>query len=175
VSGARRAAVVVAGVLLVVAVVALLAWRASDDASSDEPGARGGAGVVVDDLRDARDPFAALTEGTVTVGGRAVRVVIADRESERVVGLRGRADADPYEGMLFVFDGDTTTAFTMAGVPAPLDIAFFDDSGRRVDRLRMEPCAGTDVSCPLYEASDAFRYVLETAAGEMPPGSLRVR
>jgi uncharacterized membrane protein (UPF0127 family) len=76
--------------------------------------------------------------------------------------------------MLFVFPTDSTVAFTMAGVPDALDIAFFDARGRRVDQLRMAPCAGTDATCPVYEADGAYRYTLETAPGAMPTGRLRV-
>jgi len=166
VSPARRAAVV-AGVLLVVAGVVLLAWRLVDDEPSTPQG-------LVTGVEDARRPFAGLTAGTVDVGGQAVRVVVADSTGERIQGLRGRSGPEPYAAMLFVFPGDTTTAFTMAGVPDPLDIAFFDRRGARVDALRMEPCVGTDASCPAYRSSAPFRYVLETAPGEMPTGRLRV-
>jgi uncharacterized membrane protein (UPF0127 family) len=77
--------------------------------------------------------------------------------------------------MLFVFEADTRAAFTMAGVPAPLDIAFYAADGTRVDKLRMEPCVGTDATCPAYQSSAPFRYSLETVPGALPAGSLRVR
>lgn len=174
-SSSRRAAVLVAGAILLVAIVGFLIWQAVDDGSTTGPGGiPSGTAAVASALTDADPPFDALTAGTITVGGRALDVVVADREDERIQGLRGRADASPYAGMLFVFDGATTTGFTMAGVPAPLRIAFFDDAGRRVDELRMEPCAGTDATCPVYESSAPYRYTLETAPDEMPSGKLRV-
>lgn len=173
-SDRRRAAFVAAGVVLVLVGVALLAWRALGD---EEPTATAGASArppaVVTDTAPAGAPFASSTAGTIRVGGRAVDVVVADSLDERVQGLRGRPDAAPYSGMLFVFPTDSTVAFTMAGVPAPLEIAFFDAAGRRVDQLRMEPCQGTDATCPVYESSTPFRYALETAPGEMPSGRLR--
>lgn len=171
----RRSAVVAVGTVMVLAGLALLAWRAVDDgrSSAATPESSPAATVAVD-VGPATDPFASLTTGTIRVGGRAVDVVIADRLDERVQGLRGRPDPAPYSGMLFAFDDDTTTAFTMAGVPAPLDIAFFDAAGRRVDQLRMEPCPGTDATCPVYEAAAPYRYSLETAPGAMPTGRLAV-
>lgn len=164
----RRAAVLVAGALVVAGIVALAWWVIddTDDAASS--------GAVVSDVVDARKPFTGLTAGTVSVGGQPVSVVVADSLDERIQGLRGRPHPGPYAGMLFVFPGDTTTAFTMSGVPEPLEIAFFDAEGRRVEELRMEPCEGSDVSCPAYRSADAFRYALETAPGEMPAGNLRV-
>jgi uncharacterized membrane protein (UPF0127 family) len=170
----RRAAVIVAGVLLLFAGVALLAWRAADDGTSADAAGAGRSSVVIEDPGPATAPFTGNTEGTITVGGAAVHVVVADGEPERVAGLRGRDDAAPYDGMLFVFDADTTVAFTMAGVPAPLEIGFYAADGTPVDRLRMDPCQGTDATCPVYESSGAFRYALETTPGAFPRGRLRV-
>ena len=170
-SGRRRTAALAAGVILVVVALAL-AWRALDGGASSAATATD---AVVRDLGPAFAPFAGLTAGTVKVGGRPVEVVVADSLGERVQGLRGRSDAAPYAGMLFVFPEDSTVAFTMSGVPDPLQIAFFDERGRRVDELRMEPCFGTDADCPVYESSSPYRYTLETAPGEMPAGRLRVR
>lgn len=169
-SPARRATFAVAGVVLLV-VVALLVWRVLDDDASGS--AR--RGVLITDVRDADDPFETMTAGTIRVGDRELDVVIADDSTERIQGLRGRSDAAPYEGMLFVFGGDSTGAFTMAGVPDPLDIAFYAADGRRVDRLRMRPCQGTDATCPVYRSAAPYRYALETAPGEMPGGHLAVR
>ncbi|MBM3658548.1 MAG: hypothetical protein FJW95_03475 [Actinobacteria bacterium] len=176
-TGARRAAAIAAGVVLVVTGAVHLGGRALDGrvAAATSGGSEGRAASVVSGIGPAASPFTGLTAGTIRVGGRPLDVVVADRLGERIQGLRGRADAAPYAGMLFVFPDDTTTAFTMAGVPDALEIAFFDSRGRRVDALRMEPCAGTDATCPVYESSAPFRFTLETAPGEMPGGRLRVR
>jgi uncharacterized membrane protein (UPF0127 family) len=167
VTTARRAAVLAAGAVLLVVGIVVVVWRTLDDDSSPA--------ALVSDVTGADAPFRALTAGTIEVGGRTVDVVVADDLDERIQGLRGRSDPSPYTGMLFVFGRDSTSAFTMAGVPAPLQIAFFDERGRRVDEMRMAPCAGTDASCPTYESSAPYRYVLETAPGDMPSGRLRVR
>jgi uncharacterized membrane protein (UPF0127 family) len=74
--------------------------------------------------------------------------------------------------MLFVFDGPTSTGFTMSTVPVALDIGFYDSDGRPVDRLRMEPCAGSEAACPVYRADGPFRFALETLAGDLPRGRL---
>lgn len=160
---------------LTVGIAAALATTLGAYLTVENAGAAAGSDAVVRDEQPARAPFASLTAGTVRVGRRTLDVVVADSLDERVQGLRGRPDATPYDGMLFVFPAETTVAFTMAGVPDPLDIAFFDRRGRRVDRLRMKPCAGTDATCPVYAPDGPFRYALETAPGALPDGRLRVR
>lgn len=176
-SGRRRTAALAAGVILVSSGIVVLAGRALGGgvSAAASGGAAATSAAVVGDVGPATAPFTGLTSGTAKVGGRPVEVVVADSLGERVQGLRGRSDAAPYAGMLFVFPEDSTVAFTMAGVPDPLEIAFFDARGRRVDELRMEPCAGTDATCPIYESTKPYRYTLETAPGEMPTGRLRVR
>jgi uncharacterized membrane protein (UPF0127 family) len=174
---APRRGAVVAGVVLVVLAAAFVEWQADDDGRSaaTSAGTASSASAVVSRVTAASAPFTSLTAGTARVGDRTISVVVADSLDERVQGLRGRSDAAPYDGMLFVFDADSSAAFTMAGVRDPLEIAFFDAAGRRVDERRMEPCVGTDATCPLYRPSAPYRYTLETAPGEMPTGDLRVR
>ena len=170
-TGSRRAAWFVAGaVVVILAIVGFVAWQSSRD------GDGGDAGEVVSSVESARAPFAGLTAGTITVGGKPLRVVVADNEDERVQGLRQKSDATPYDGMLFVFPSDGLVSFTMATVPDALEIVFFDATGRVVDRLRMEPCPdGSDATCPVYTPKGPFRYALETGDGVVYDGSLAVR
>ena len=121
----------------------------------------------------ARAPFQGLTTTRVVVGRRTLGVVIADRAGERNHGLRRRHTIGRYDGMLFVYPSTTTAIFTMSTVPVALDIAFYDRDGRVVQRLRMEPCAGTDSTCPRYPSGGQFRFALETLAGDLPRGRLR--
>jgi uncharacterized membrane protein (UPF0127 family) len=120
----------------------------------------------------ATAPFEGLTVADVAVGGACRRLVIADTPPERGDGLRGRTDVDPYDGMLFVFDAETVTGFTMAGVTEPLDIAFYNERGNEVGRQRMVPCDGEIAECPSYGSPAPFRFALETPAGNLPEGSL---
>lgn len=103
--------------------------------------------------------------GTVEVAGATMVVAIADTPELRGRGLMGVEDLGDLDGMLFVMPDERLTAFTMRHTLIPLDIAFFDDSGRLVDLLTMEPCAGEP--CPLHRAAAPFRYALETPAEEL--------
>jgi uncharacterized membrane protein (UPF0127 family) len=120
----------------------------------------------------ARAPFANLTETRVDAGDQSLLVVVARSDSERQQGLRQRRDLGPYDGMLFVFPTSTSVAFTMSTVSVALDIGFYDAHGAPITQLRMEPCAGSESQCPLYQSTKPFRYALETLAGRLPPGSL---
>ena len=164
----RRAAWLVAGAIVVFLVIGIVAvWQSSRDSAAE---ARG----VAREVNDARAPFTGWTDGTIRVGDRKLHVVLADDSVERIQGLRGKADAAPYDGMLFVYPSPVIEPYTMATVLAPLEITFFDARGRVVDRIHMTPCKGTDATCPSYTSKAAFQYALETADGVRYRGRLAV-
>ena len=169
----RSASVLVGVVLLLLGFGVAGIWSANADAatrSSLNPLAR-----AIDDASRAKKPFRDLTATRVALGRHVMNVVVADDADERTAGLRQRRDIGPYDGMVFAFDGPTSTGFTMSTVPVALDIGFYDAAGRVVDRLRMEPCAGSEAECPVYRASGPFVYALETLADALPRGRLRAR
>ncbi len=69
------------------------------------------------------------------------------------------------DGMLFVFPADTTGGFWMKDTLLPLEIAFFDASGRLVDVLAMEPCESDP--CRIYTPSGPYRWALEALPGPL--------
>jgi uncharacterized membrane protein (UPF0127 family) len=173
-SDARARAVVLAAGLLAVVVgavglgVALFSGRSSTEPAPPPAeflvAALAGAGP-------ADEPFVELTELRLGIGDDCLRLVVADEPVERTNGLRGRTALGPYDGMLFVNDAPSNSAFTMAGVTEPLDIAWYTRSGEPVGRTEMEPCpSGTD--CPAYSAGAPYRFAVETAGGELPAGAL---
>ncbi len=123
----------------------------------------------------ARAPFEGLREVKAAVGhDRCLRLVVADTEAARVAGLRDHtADLGPYDGMLFVFQGPTDSAFTMAGVDDPLDIAFFGQDGSRDSTRAMPPCPDkAETQCPVYRSDGPYVFALETKKGELPSGPI---
>jgi len=123
----------------------------------------------------AKAPFEGLSEVQAAIGyDHCLRLVVADEESERVAGLRDHtADLGPYDGMLFVFQGPTETAFTMSGVTDPLDIAFFEQDGARNSTRAMRPCPDkAETQCPVYRADGPYVFAVETKAGQLPPGPI---
>jgi uncharacterized membrane protein (UPF0127 family) len=146
-------------------IVVMLVRGAGDDGRAPAPlGLERSAAVA---------PFAGYEEVRAAVDGTCVRLVLADTAARRTDGLRGADGLGPYAGMLFVEDGDSRGAFTMAGVDRPLVIAWFAADGSRLDSARMAACPDrSEADCPLYRSDHAYRYALETPAGASPAGSI---
>ncbi|HEX5630327.1 MAG TPA: DUF192 domain-containing protein [Acidimicrobiia bacterium] len=90
-------------------------------------------------------------------------MAVADTPERRTQGLMGVTDLGDLDGMLFVFDADSTSGFWMKNTLIPLDIAFFTAEGVLVDLLRMTPCEADP--CPVYEPAGSYRYAIETEIG----------
>ena len=150
------AAVAVISAIGIVVLAVQLASRGSDDAHLP-------LGL---ELRAASTPFPGYREARLAFDGRCRRVAVADTASLRADGLRGHVDLGPYAGMLFVFDGDTASAFTMSGVTASLEIGWYAADGRRVGGAHMTPCPDrTQAECPVYASKRRYRLALETPGG----------
>ena len=90
--------------------------------------------------------------------------LLATTAEQRRRGLMGRRDLGGYDGMIFRFERESTTPFTMSRTLIPLSIAWFDASGELVDQADMTPCPEA-VDCPSYQADRPYLYALEVAQG----------
>jgi len=107
----------------------------------------------------ARYPASARHD--VRIGDRTWTLLLADRD-----GMRGMADFQGADGMLFDFDQDidpTAVVFVMDGVAFPLDIAWFTDSGELVGTASMAVCPAKP--CPTYGAPGPYRWAIEALPG----------
>jgi uncharacterized membrane protein (UPF0127 family) len=93
--------------------------------------------------------------------------LLADTPELRSQGLGGRSDLAGYDGMLFVFDADTSAGFHMRDVHVPLSIGFFDADGFFVSSTTMDPCPAVAADCPTHTAEGPFRYALEASRGRL--------
>lgn len=110
-----------------------------------------------------------LDLGTTTIetgSGDEIQLAayVADEPYERAVGFRGFPTEliDGFPGILFVFDAEIETNFTMATVPFDLDIVFFDAAGEWVGSTTM-----TALATALYTAGAPFQYALELPSGSI--------
>jgi uncharacterized membrane protein (UPF0127 family) len=166
VSDRRRlaaAALVAAAALTGIVVLAMRVLRPDDGTASFDLGRTG----------VAEAPFARFAQTRVALGDRCLHVLLARTPAQRSQGLREVRDLGSYDGMLFVYASDSNARFTMADTRVPLDIGWYAADGSPVDRTRMTPCPnGSDATCPVYASDGAYRYALETAAGQLGSGSL---
>jgi uncharacterized membrane protein (UPF0127 family) len=109
-------------------------------------------------LRIVSDTAAGLREAEMCVWEAA-------SAEQRSRGLMWVTDLGGRDGMVFVYDEDRSTSFTMRNTVLPLSIAFFDASGAFMDAFDMEPCASEP--CPGYPTPVGFRLAVEVPAGDL--------
>ena len=158
-----------AGIGFVLAFILVLLWGSNRPANPTFVGANTSASTAT------TAGGTAFANKKVGVGAACLKVLVADTPEKRAEGLRHRSSLDGYDGMIFEF-GQTMkhegTRFTMSDVKFPLTIGFYDQSGLRVDASDMQPCSGSDSSCPSYGSSQNFNTAIETAKGKLPDGPL---
>jgi len=79
--------------------------------------------------------------------------------------LMGRESLSPYDGMAFVWEEPVVSSFWMKDTLIPLSIAFWDDAGRIISILDMEPC--TADPCPSYGPDEPFVGAVEVDRGAL--------
>jgi uncharacterized protein len=104
-------------------------------------------------------------------GEVTVEVEVADDQGERAQGLMGRTELAPDAGMVFLFPDATRGAFWMKNTLIPLSIAFYDEDGRILRILDMEPCRQNP--CPVYDPEVAYRGALEVNQGAFARWNVR--
>jgi uncharacterized protein len=98
-------------------------------------------------------------------GVRSLDVQVADTADERRTGLMGRESLSPYDGMAFLWTDPVQSSFWMKDTLIPLSVAFWDQDGRIVSIIDMEPC--TDDPCPTYGPNTPFLGAVEVAQGDL--------
>jgi uncharacterized membrane protein (UPF0127 family) len=98
-------------------------------------------------------------------GVRSFDVEVADTTAERRTGLMGRERLSPFDGMAFVWTNPVLSSFWMKDTLIPLSIAFWDEDGRIVSIIDMDPCRADP--CPTYGPDAPFVGAVEVAQGEL--------
>jgi uncharacterized protein len=98
-------------------------------------------------------------------GVRSFDVEVADTTTERRTGLMGRQALTPFDGMAFLWAGPVQGSFWMKDTLIPLSIAFWDEHGRIVSIMDMEPCRADP--CPSYIPDAPYVGAVEVRLGEL--------
>lgn len=171
----------VASGLATVFVVIGLAACSSDDSPVVTPNSGATTITTLAGTGSTRPTVQGFGSVAFRVQGSAVAqrcALLAATEQQQEKGLMDASVLPGYDGMIFQFSADTTTAFWMKDTSLPLSIAWFDSSGRFVSSTDMEPCIGKpDSACPLFTAAAPYRYALEVPKGNLSslgigPGSV---
>jgi len=103
-------------------------------------------------------------------------VRIADDRAERAAGFQYICPQLFHDNaILFVFSSSLQAQFHMRNVYAPLDIAFFDKSGKIVKIMSMRPAAWEkNGQSRFYGPAARFRYALEARVGYFAENGIEV-
>lgn len=180
-----RALRVAIGVVLAAGVVACVSGGAN---SPPDPTLAPAGGDVVD-LTDADRPsvcenpdgeFSAETDSLLaTFETRSIRIGVADDSfdlcvlaattvDQRARGLMEVTEFDGFDGMVFIYDADSTGAYYMFNTYTALTIYWWDGAGSLVSSTEMESCLDLPAEqCPRYPPDGAYRYAVEVPLGAL--------
>ena len=94
---------------------------------------------------DRLAPVNSLTYFPISIGGHELQLQLALSPSEKKKGLMHRDSLAKDHGMLFLFDYPDQVSFWMRNTRIPLDIAYFDASGRLKEVHPLYPFDETSV------------------------------
>lgn len=103
------------------------------------------------------------SEAVLRVGDADLSVEVAQTDEQRQQGLMGREELAGDSGMVFLFGEPHEGGFWMKDTLIPLSIAFWDEDGRVVTILDMEPCEADP--CPTYDPGKAYTGAVEVNRG----------
>ncbi|MDQ3646811.1 MAG: DUF192 domain-containing protein [Actinomycetota bacterium] len=111
-----------------------------------------------EDLFDAGTAVIDTDEGSVIV-----KVELAATPEARAVGLMHRDSLPENAGMVFVYFEPSHVGFYMKNTLIPLSIAYYDEGGKILKILDMEPCEADP--CPTYDPGVPYWGALEVNQG----------
>ena len=98
---------------------------------------------------------------SISIGGKRLRVLIADSFVKKMVGLMFRSGIGKDEGMLLVFGREARHGIWMHNMRFPIDIIWLDRGKCIVDFVE----SAMPTSRATYRPEKGAKYVLEVAAG----------
>jgi uncharacterized membrane protein (UPF0127 family) len=108
----------------------------------------------------------------VVDGKPTLKVWVLATPAQRSEGVKGQP-IGPGQGLWFAYDSDSSAAFWMGGVTAPLLLAWVASNNRVIAIRRMEPCPRNDSTCPIYRPPEYFRAAIELRPADLRRSGLR--
>jgi uncharacterized membrane protein (UPF0127 family) len=116
-----------------------------------------------------KDP---ITEPSVLIGGKLIKLEIADTPAKRQTGLMARKHLDSDRGMLFIFEEPQKPVFWMKDCYISLDIIFIRGNNITGFYTSVPPCRSEP--CDLYPAVELNDKVLEVNAGFIEKNNVKI-
>ncbi|MDO8499606.1 MAG: DUF192 domain-containing protein [bacterium] len=111
----------------------------------------------------------------IKINGETLKVLVADTDKHRAVGLGSRADFGDYQGMLFIFPNVSQHAMVMRDMRFSLDIIWIRDKVIIDMAPNLEPEPGkTENQLTPYFARLPSDMVLELPAGYISQNELKI-
>lgn len=109
----------------------------------------------------------------LTIGGKTIRVWLADDPAEQAKGLSDKKSMPANRGMLFVLAVKNQTPFWMKDMKFSLDFIWIADSTIVGIDQNVQPCKD-DSNCPSIYPPQAVNYVLEMNSGWSGTNNIQV-
>lgn len=114
----------------------------------------------------------ASSDDIIIINNKIISVETADTVAKRAQGLSGRQSLSADQGMLFVFDSQTTPSFWMKDMKFPLDIIWLQD--QTVVDLTENLSVPDKMDIPRAKPGVPVNYVLEVNAGFIQENNIKV-
>jgi len=102
---------------------------------------------------------------TLRIQGQPYTIELAVTPAQRRLGLMHRSGLLPQTAMLLVYPDTAMHNIWMKNVHFPLHLVWLSETGRVLDQQVVPPCQKNP--CPIYQAREASRYVLELFPGQL--------
>jgi len=120
------------------------------------------AGDRINDGSNGKKPIVDQKSVVISVNDLKIQAEIADTPAKRELGLSGRTNLGPNEGLLFIFDQPGQYKFWMKDMDFPIDIIWLDENKKIVD---ITANLATSTYPNAYTSLLPAKYVLEVNAG----------
>lgn len=110
---------------------------------------------------------------SVVINNHSYKLLIANDDKTRQVGLSKRKSLDKNTGMLFIFQKKGIYSFWMKDTEIPLDMLFIDGDKIIYIVKNAPPQAGKSGLLPIYTPPSEINYVLELNGGEVDKNKIK--
>lgn len=108
----------------------------------------------------------------ITIGGKLLRLEVANTPQEQTTGLMYRPDLPDDRGMIFPMQPPRSAQFWMKNVPVALDMVFLYQGKIIAIVPQAPPCKVQN--CPVYGTQDLVDHVLELRSGRAAELGLKI-